>query len=70
MPFCSIASMIALEHGAQHVWRRTVVSPIGACILLCFLFVISTEQSEWRNLHKDNSKFSIFAPLKRIFPWV
>ena len=30
--------MIALEHGAQHVWRRTVVSPIGACIS-DFLFI-------------------------------
>jgi hypothetical protein len=29
-----MASMIALEHGAQQVWRRTVVSPIGACIMI------------------------------------
>ena len=37
IPFCIIASIIALEHGAQHVWRRTVVSPIGACMALCLV---------------------------------
>jgi hypothetical protein len=44
MPFCIIASMMALEHGAQHVWSRTVVSPIGAWMLFfCFLDIcIST----------------------------
>jgi hypothetical protein len=29
IPFCIIASMIALEHGAQQVWSNTTVSPIG-----------------------------------------
>jgi hypothetical protein len=40
MPLFIIASIIALEHGAQQVWRRTVFSPIGACIS-CFFLAIS-----------------------------
>jgi hypothetical protein len=40
IPFFIIASMMALEQGAQQVWRRTLVSPIGASIL-SFCFFIS-----------------------------
>jgi hypothetical protein len=33
IPLFMRASMIALEHGAQQVWRRTLLSPIGASII-------------------------------------
>jgi hypothetical protein len=39
IPFFIIASMMALEHGAQQVWRRTLVSPIGASILSLTFFI-------------------------------
>ena len=39
IPLFIIASIMALEHGAQHVWRRTLVSPIGASILYLTFFI-------------------------------
>lgn len=51
MPDFIMASMMALEQGAQHVWRRTTVSPIGALsdIFPCPAFFIAVVPSDLEN---------------------
>ena len=36
MPFCIMHSIIADEHGAQQVWRRTCFTPPGASMFNFF----------------------------------
>ena len=66
IPFFIKASIMALEHGAQHVWRRTVVSPPGAWIDdVFFFFIVMTVaivRLKPRHLCKDRAKLRKFAP--------